>query len=128
MARDAQLAQIHIAKKELGLDEDTYRDVLERVTGQRSAKGQKRALLAEFRRIGWKGGASRKRSEKGYVRKVFAVWGDLKRKGIWQNPDVSSLRTFVKKMTGCEDPEWLSYHQATLVIEALKKMGERSNG
>ena len=39
MGRNPQLAQIHIAKKELGLDDDTYRDVLERVTRQRSSAG-----------------------------------------------------------------------------------------
>lgn len=36
MTRDL-LAKIHIGKKQLGLDDDTYRDLLERVTGKRSA-------------------------------------------------------------------------------------------
>lgn len=129
MGRDAQLAQIHIAKKQMGMDEDTYRDVLERVTGGRSAKGltdkAKRALIAEFKRMGWKGGVARKKSDKPYVRLIFALWGQLKRDGIWENHDVASLRAFVKKMTGVADPEWLSFDQATVVIEALKKMGER---
>ena len=31
------LAKIHIAAKEIGLGEDDYRDLLERVTGKRSA-------------------------------------------------------------------------------------------
>ncbi|WP_299773182.1 gp16 family protein [uncultured Tateyamaria sp.] len=132
MSRDPQLAQIHIAKKQLGLDDDTYRDVVERVTGQRSAKGltdkSKRALIGEFKRMGWKGGSYRRKSDKPYVRKVFALWSQLKRDGIWQNTDVSSLRAFVKKMTGVADPEWLSFNQATVVIEALKKIGERGNG
>lgn len=34
--RRATIAKIHIAKKELGFDDDTYRDVLWRVTGKRS--------------------------------------------------------------------------------------------
>lgn len=130
MGRDAQLAQIHIAKKQLGLDDDTYRDVLERVTGKRSARGltdkSKHALIAEFKRMGWTGGSSRKKSDKPYVRLVFALWGQLKRDGVWENPNIGSLRAFVKKMTGCEDPEWLSFDQATVVIEALKKMGDRA--
>ncbi|KIC38143.1 hypothetical protein RA27_20450 [Ruegeria sp. ANG-R] len=129
MGRDAQLAQIHIAKKQLGLDEDTYRDVLERVTGTRSAKGltdkSKRALIGEFKRMGWSGGSKRKKSDKAYVRLIFALWGQLKRDGVWENSDVASLRAFVKKMTGVADPEWLSFNQATVVIEALKKMGAR---
>lgn len=131
MARDPRLAQIHIAKKQLGLDDDTYRDVLDRITGQRSARGltdrAKLDLLTEFKRMGWKGGSHRRKSGKAYVRLVFALWSQLKRDGLWQNPDVSSLRAFVKKMTGCDDPDWLSFDQATVVIEALKKMKERAN-
>ncbi len=36
-ARKAMLAKVHIAKKELGMDDDTYRDFLEKHTEQRSA-------------------------------------------------------------------------------------------
>lgn len=37
-SRNQRLAAIHLGKKELGLDDDTYRDLLEQVTGKRSAK------------------------------------------------------------------------------------------
>ena len=54
-AKDPLLAQIHIAKKELSLTDDSYRDLLERVTGQRSSKGmtaqKKNAVLDEFKRL-----------------------------------------------------------------------------
>ncbi len=130
MTTRALLAQIHIAQKELGLEDDAYRDVLERVTGERSCAGlpepDLQNVISEFRRLGWKGFRNgRKRSKKAYVRKVFALWGDLKRKGIWREPSVESLRNFVKKMTGCDDPEWLTYDEASKVIEALKKMDTR---
>lgn len=36
--RNQRLAAIHVAKKTLGLDDDTYRDLLAQVTGERSAK------------------------------------------------------------------------------------------
>jgi len=53
------LARLHIAKKELCLDDDDYRDILERVTGHRSAReiGPESlpALQRELRRIGWQG-------------------------------------------------------------------------
>ncbi|MCV6583984.1 MAG: regulatory protein GemA [Marinibacterium sp.] len=110
------------------MDDDIYRDVLERVAGVRSASGltvrQKEAVVSEFKRMGWKG-QKREISKKGYVRKIFAIWGQLKRDGVWSNPDPASLRAFVKKMTGCDDPEWLSFSEASDVIEALKKMGQR---
>lgn len=129
MARDPELAQIHIAKKELGLDDDTYRDVLRRVLKVETSKGlsspQKRQLIDEFKRMGWSGGSARKRSSKAYVRKIFALWGQLKRDGVWRDSKVGSLRAFVKKQTGCDDPDWLTFDQATVVIEALKDMEER---
>lgn len=37
-SRQKLIAAIHVAKKQLGLDDDTYRDMLQHVTGQRSAK------------------------------------------------------------------------------------------
>lgn len=41
------MAKIHIAKKDLGLDDDTYRDVLWRVTGKRSCKDMTIAQLQD---------------------------------------------------------------------------------
>ena len=68
--RDAALAKIHIAKKELGMDDDAYRAMLKRVTGKSSSAGmsprQKSAVLAEFKRLGWNpiNSAIRRASEK----------------------------------------------------------------
>lgn len=132
MSRNPLLAQIHIAKKELGLDDDLYRDVLERVTGSRSSAGLsddvRKEVLAEFRRMGWSNGKDDfKPSGKAYVRKVYAIWGELKKTGIWREKSRESLRRFVKGLTGVDDPEFLDYHTATKVIEALKKMKERAD-
>ena len=142
MSRNALLAQIHIAKKELSLDDETYRDVLQRVTGQRSSAqlndNQRGKVVAELKRLGFRpksthAAKGRRISDKPYVRKVFALWGELKRKGVWRDPSPHSLRRFVKKMTategddGCDDLEWLTWPQANIVIEALKKMKERGD-
>lgn len=132
MSRNPLLAQIHIAKKELGLDDDLYRDVLERVTGSRSSAGlsddTRKAVLAEFRRMGWNNSRDDfKPSSKAYVRKIYAIWGDLKKQGIWREKSRASLRSFVKNTTGVDDPEFLDYPTATIVIEALKKMKERAD-
>ena len=130
MARDPLLAQMHVGRAQLGLEEDAWRDLLERVTGGRSASGlgeeAKRAVLAELKRLGFQArapqGRFRKASGKPHVRLIFALWGELKRKGIWRNPDRSSLLAFVEKKTGRADPEWLSADEAGPVIEALKAM------
>ena len=55
--RRAMLAKVHLARKELGLNEADYRAVLARVTGVSSAavmtSEQLHAALSEFRRLGW---------------------------------------------------------------------------
>ena len=55
-ARDLKL--IHIARKHMAWDEDTYRAILQRITGQTSAAAltarQRQAVIDEFIRLGWK--------------------------------------------------------------------------
>ena len=55
--RTKEPAMIHLAKKELGLDDDLYRSILEQVCGVSSSKDLdqpgRRKLLAYFRGKGW---------------------------------------------------------------------------
>jgi len=56
-SKGSLLAKVHIAKKDLGLDDETYRSVMERVTGRRSAGDcavhELVRAVAELRRLGW---------------------------------------------------------------------------
>lgn len=127
------LAKIHIAKKELGLDDATYRALLLRVTGKDSSgrmSGAERAVvLSELKRLGWKpkstGGKHRPPSSKPYIRLMYAIATNIDARGYWELPFKEALRAFVKKETGIDDPEWLTFEQATPVIEALKKIERR---
>lgn len=55
-ARSTALKAVHASKRQLGLDDDTYRDLLARVTTKRSASEldavQLRKVLTEMRRLG----------------------------------------------------------------------------
>ena len=130
--RRAMIAKIHVAKKALGLDDDSYRAILMRVTGQSSSAAcrdaQLVAVLGEFRRLGWEGPpekpGARRASRKPHVRKVWAIWGDLR--PLLDDADDDTLRGFVRKQTksrknpeGISDPEWLSPEDATKVIHGL---------
>ncbi len=144
MSRNPLLAKVHIARKELGLDEDSYRAILERVTGNSSAAGltdrQLDAVLGEFKRLGWTPpgagtGASRYRAASGtaHVRKVFALWSDMCRQGIPETPTRAGLLAFVRRMTktdqrpdGLDDPEWLLPAEANQVVEGLKAWRRRA--
>ncbi len=79
------LALIHIAKKEFKLDDDTFRDGLERVTGKRSLRAmserQRIAVVDDFKAKGFvvkRGGKpvgkSSPKSSKGYIRLIYALW------------------------------------------------------
>lgn len=56
--RNAQLAKIHIARQQLGMDEDTYRAMLQRIAGVTSAKALTPTgigrVLEHLRSIGFK--------------------------------------------------------------------------
>ena len=130
--RRAMIAKIHVAAKALGLDDGTYRGLLSRVTGQDSCSGctdrQLVLVLDAMRLAGWEGppeGTGKRRSGKSWVRKVWAIWGDLKPL-IGATDDVP-LRTFVARQThtpknpaGISDPEFLSPAEATKVIHGLE--------
>jgi len=121
------LAKIHIAKKQLGLDDDTYRDVLERVTARRSSKGmsnsQHMAVLDEFKRLGWKSDVKRKGGLSGtYAKKLQALWIAGWNLGLVNNRKDAALIAFVKRQTGIQSMSWLrDPKDADKAVEALKK-------
>ena len=130
--RRALLAKLHIARKELGLDESTYRAVLERVTGEESAAQlddtQIVRVLEDLKSRGWipKVRADKPRtSSTPHVRKIWALWNDMCRAGIPRTPTRAALRAFVETQTGVADPEWLTPEQASAVTEALKAWQRR---
>jgi phage gp16-like protein len=129
------LAKVHIAKKDLGLDEETYRDIVQRVTGHPSAgectERQLDELLGEFKRLGWtpKPKGRKPLSKSPRVRKIWALWNQMCKDGLVRveghAEQRTALRAFVVRMTGVTDPEWLKPAQASQVIEGLKAWRNR---
>lgn len=128
-ARRAMLAKVHIARKELGLSDEAYGDVLLRITGAESAAALSDAqldrVLGEFKRLGWKPKDGRRRSAKPNVRMIFAIWADLKPHVA--DPSDAALNAFVRRQTasklhplGITAPEFLDAQSANKVIEGLK--------
>ncbi|MFT8422057.1 MAG: regulatory protein GemA [Gluconacetobacter sp.] len=127
-ARALLYAKLNIARKELGLDEDSYRAVLVRVGGHYNARdmsiGQIEAVLKAFQQLGWKpkpatSGRRTPDSAKAYVRKIFALWNDMGAM-LDSGGSVEALRAYVEKQTGVSAPEFLDAEQAIQVIEGLK--------
>lgn len=132
------VAIINIAKGQLGLDDTTYRALLQRVTGVASLRimteRQKIAVLEEMKRQGFKvkvGGKKLPASVKPYVRMIYALWSKCYRLGVIEDASRPALRAFCKRFVAhginnaVVDPDMLSYQQAEPIIEALKRMEAR---
>lgn len=126
------LAAIHIAKKDRGLDDDTYRDLLQRIAGVRSAadldQAGARRVMAEFERLGFRNTARRVRhDDRPIARKVVALWLML-----WNLDEVASRKdksidAFVKRTTGKEALRFTTNGEAGKVVEALKAWCHRAS-
>lgn len=126
------IAKVHVAKKQLGYDDELYRAVLQRVTGATSSSAlapeQLTAVLREFQRLGWqpRSAKGKRPSSNPQARLVWALWGEMTRAGLLREPSRAALRTFVLNRTGVSDPEWLTAKQAAAVIEGLKAWQRRA--
>lgn len=140
MPSQANLAKIHIAIKEIPLDDQTYRDILRTIFKKSSAKElndrQCTMLLNRFQvRYGWKPRhgnkspkppQSRPLSQDAMAKKARALWLSLYEMGIVRDPGESALGSYVKRMTGVEALQWLDNKQLWLVIESLKRWVKRA--
>lgn len=149
--RQAQLAQIHIARKELAMTEDEYRDLISaKWPGQRSAAGldhqQRAELLHHFQRLGWKGrvGGSRANPATGTkastatkpwgpeLRKLWSLWMQLADAGLVEHRTAAALSAWCERQTAGADGrggvnriEWLKPAQRKACIEAAKRWLDR---
>lgn len=134
---------VQVGRRELGLDEEDYRALLESVTGSRSAKGlsaaKLEAVITAMKGLGFKvkGGAkvngrlsppSSAKVQAPEVRKVRAIWITMYNDGFVRDGSDDALGSYIKRMTananggaGINRPEWLTSAQAERVLEALKK-------
>lgn len=130
--RSSLLAQVHIARKTLGVQEDDYRALLERVTGRDSAGectvSQLRDALSEFTRMGFKprGGTRRRDLGNGaVVRKAQAMWISLYQLGAIEDGSDAALETFGRRQLGVDRLRWTNEREGFRLIEALKAMATR---
>lgn len=126
--REIQL--IHVAKQQLGLDDETYRAMLWAVARVKSSTeldfaGRKK-VLDHLKACGFKVVAkakpqSRALADDGQSKKIRSLWLELHTAGKVHNPDESALAAFVKRQTKVAALQWLNTREASAVIEELKK-------
>ena len=139
--RRGMLAKVHLARKELGLDEDTYRAILRRLTGHESAgscnEAQLGAVLDEFKVKGWKPTVAGKTpagtgmapilraADHAAARKARAMWISLHQLAVVRDASEAALEAFGRRQLGVEKIQWTDQARMYRLIEALKAMAER---
>ncbi|MCX4349290.1 MAG: regulatory protein GemA [Alphaproteobacteria bacterium] len=137
--RNIMIAKIHLAKNQLGLDDDTYRSIIQQAVGKDSSAKctdkQLEKVIEKLKEKGWKDEKPRKagdktrKERKSYekpnkpsISKIYALWGVLQRSGKIKSKDKTALDVFVRKYTGVDHVKWLDEVQAQKIIEILKQM------
>jgi len=131
------IAAIHIAKKQLGLDDDTYRAKLEKITGKASVKfmteTERQTVLTVFRNEGFAPAPSsagkRKPLTGKFAKKLQALWIAGWNLGVVGQRDDAALLAFVTRQTGLDHVRFLHHaDDAKAAIEGLKKWLAREAG
>lgn len=147
--RTVELAKIHIARKDLHLDEDTYRTIIRDVGGAKSgsssdltATGRAR-ILAHFQSKGWKPKRTCRRrpaadkaagmATDAQIKMIRGIWIRLANAGVVKARDEAGLRAWVRSATRRHHPARAGYHAVEFlprevardVIEQLKQWAHR---
>ncbi len=144
--RNVELAIIHIAKKDLCLEDDVYIDIMKSVGGAKSGSSKDLSPLGRFRVIehfkdcGWKPKKSKRKpkpnstpSDKGKL--IRFLWIRLYQLDIVKDNSETALRRWLKSTTRRYHPQNIGYDHLNFLpkeaadgaIEQLKQWGARHN-
>jgi phage gp16-like protein len=130
--RRSLIGKIHVAKTQLGIDEELYRDVLFDKVQRRSAKDCTDAelvtLIKHFEARGFTAKAKRpgpKPADLPFANKARAMWISLHQLGAIDDPSEDALEAFCRRQMKVAKMQWADATRAYKMIEALKDMAVR---
>jgi phage gp16-like protein len=134
--RRSMLAKIHVAKKQLALAEDDYRQIMLEETGRSSAgdctEAELERALKRLEAQGFKplpknpaSNPATRPAQHPMARKARALWISLHHLNAVQNASEQALEAFAKRQLKCERLVWAKQSDAFRLIEALKAMAVR---
>lgn len=135
-----QIRALQATRRKAGIDDDAWRARLDGRYGVTSTKAltvvQANAELDDLNRKG--GGRVFKKSDKPYVRLIYALWTEAAKVGAIDNKSRDALRAFVGRQlraSAGDDPakverlpDFLTPDEANKVSEGLKAMIRRAKG
>ncbi|NVO00923.1 MAG: regulatory protein GemA [Geobacteraceae bacterium] len=147
--KTAEIQKIQIARRQLGLSEEIYRDIIREASGGKTESSTKltwqgrRDVLERMKELGFIAKPAKKASSPAKVRSgkvevnsrrqaddpqskmLRALWIQLHQEGKVKDSSEAALCSFVKRMTGVDALDWLSDRQVTVCKKALKDWLER---
>ena len=124
---------LHTAQRVVCMDDDEFRNEFlprhgaQLVDGKYSKSSMKvwqlENALQEMKRRGFKS----RRKAPDQVDKIRALWRQMAKDGVVRNGTEEALNSYIKRMTGIENVNWLKKKPASAnrVIEALKQWHSR---
>jgi phage gp16-like protein len=123
---------IHVARRELQMDDDTYRLMLSGMKGLGGATSSAKLSIPNLQRVleelktkGFKvrpnGKEKRPPAADPSSRKIRSLWLTLRDLGALRDASEGALVRFVQGRTGAKALQWLTADQASLVIEEMKQ-------
>ncbi|WP_353189570.1 regulatory protein GemA [Pandoraea pnomenusa] len=131
--RQRLIRLIHVAKRDLSMDDDTYRQILRRF-GKRASSAELSVpdlerVLEHMKRCGFKvrpkAKPSRALAQDRQSKKIRALWLFLHHLQAVKNPSEEALAAYVKRITGVDALQWIDGAQAERLIETMKRWAMR---
>lgn len=132
MTKTHYIRLIHVAKRDLQLDEETYRQLLNTYAGVDSTRDmdirQLNQTLEAMKKIGFKIHTKQKdklTATDDQSRKIRSLWLEMADEGFIRDSSERAINVYVHRITGISRLDWLSTLAAGRVIETLKKWQAR---
>lgn len=121
----AQIVKIHATAKENGIDNVLLHDMIEQMTGKKSTRDlTKYEAMDLIDKLVGKEVKKKPVKGKASEAQIELIQSLVRELGWDDNP--KRIRAFVKKYAHTEQLHWLESYQASNIIEALKKIMEKS--
>ena len=131
--RRSMIAKVNVARHQLAMAEDDYRQLLLQTTGQISLKActdkQLEKMIDALKGKGFRPlprAGAKPAAQHPMARKARALWISLHHLGVVRNPSEDALEAFARRQLGCDKLVWARQGDAYRLIEALKAMAKRA--
>ena len=126
---------IHIAKRDLGLTDETYQDILYVATKQTSCSKlsieQLHVVIERLKEKGFRVKAKDGVRNPAQINLILKLWQDLAAAGAINDGSRNALNAYIKRMTaqkngiGIDSIDWLDSDNASHIVECLKQWNKR---